>query len=64
MIGTRCEKNLLYEVELASDKVTCISTSSAFEYYCRLGHLSLLVLKLLVFSLGKVSSLECESCQL
>jgi len=43
-----------------------ISTSSAFEYYYRLGHpsllghSSLLVLKIFIPSLGLISSLECE----
>jgi len=41
-----------------------ISNSSALDYHCRLGHLSLPTLKCFVPTLGQVSSLECESCQL
>jgi len=60
----RSEQNKPYEIELIPNQVSCISTSSAFDYHCQLGHPSLLILKLLVPSLDKVSSLECESCQL
>jgi len=63
-IGTGRESNGLYAMELASDQVACISTVSALESHCRLGHPSLPVLKLLVPSLGSLSSLDCESCQL
>jgi len=44
--------------------VTCISTSSALDYYCRLGHPSQSTLKFFVPDLGHVSFLKCESCQL
>jgi len=63
-IDTGRKRNWLYELELTFDQVVYINTSSAFEYHCRLGHPFLHVLKLLVPSLGQISFLECESCQL
>ena len=60
--GIGRKQNGLYELKLASDQAACMSTS-AFEYHCRLGHPSLPELKFLVPSLGRVSSLECESRQ-
>ena len=56
MTGTWRERNRLYELELASDQVTCINTSSTFDYHCWLGHPSLPVPYLLVLSLGQVHS--------
>jgi len=58
-IGTRHDQNRLYDLELA-----CISTSSTFNYYYRLDHSSLPVLKLFVPSLSQILSLECKSYQL
>ena len=46
MISTGREWNGMYELELTSYQVTCISTFSAFEYHCRLDHPSLHILKL------------------
>jgi hypothetical protein len=63
-IGIWRKQNDMYELELASNQVDCINTLSAFDYHCRLGHSSLPVLKLLILSLGRLSSSECESCQL
>ena len=40
-IGTGCERNGLYEIELTSDQVACINTSTALDYYCQLGHIFL-----------------------
>ena len=59
-IGTRHKQNELYELELASDQVACISTSSAFHYHFRLGHHFLLILKLHILSLGQILFLACE----
>ena len=52
-INIGCEQNELYERKLASDQVACSVLLQPLP-----------VLKLLVPSLGHVSSLECESCQL
>ena len=63
-IGIRRERNEIYEVELTSDQVACISTSTILNYNCWLDHPSLSTLKFLFADLGQSSSLECESCQL
>ena len=57
-IGTWRERNRLYELELTFEQVTCINTSSAFDYHCRLAQRSLPILKLFVSDLGQVSPLE------
>jgi len=43
-IGTGRERKELYELELISDQVTCISTFSALDYHWPLGHPSLFTL--------------------
>ena len=53
VIGTGHEQNELYELELTSDHVACISTSTKLDYYRRLSHASLPTLKLLFSDLSQ-----------
>lgn len=58
-------KQPVWATQLALDQVACIiSTLSAIDYYSRLCHSPLSVLKLIIPSLGHIFSSKCESCQL
>lgn len=61
MIGDGCESNGLYY--LSSSKA-CATTDSPLTVHAQLGHPSLRKLQKLVPSLTKLSTLDCESCQL
>ena len=63
-IDTGHEQNRLRELELTSDQVAYISTSTALDYHCQLGHPSLPTPKLFVPELDQISLLEYEFCQL
>ena len=64
-IGKGHESGSLYVLDpLRPTSIACPSVASAFEAHCRLGHPSHPLLKKLCPQYSKVSSLDCESCQL
>ncbi|KAF5472720.1 hypothetical protein F2P56_009414 [Juglans regia] len=65
-IGTGHETGGLYylDVKLSPTRALTSSSSSAYEWHCRLGHPSLSLLKLQVRNLGNVSPFPCEACQI
>ncbi|XP_052173340.1 uncharacterized protein LOC127788771 isoform X5 [Diospyros lotus] len=63
-IGTGLESHGLYYLSSPTSSVVCTTTTSPLQVHCRLGHPSLPNLKKMVPSHSRISSLECESCQL
>lgn len=64
IIGKGHESGVLYIIYTPIPKfVACLGVTSPFEAHCRLGHLSLFLLKKFCPRFSKVSSLDCESCQ-
>ena len=61
-IGVGCESNGLYY--LSNPSTACPTTYSPLTIHAQLGHPSLPKLQQLVPNLTKISSLNCESCQL
>ena len=64
IIGRGRESKGLYILDHTVPRpVTCSGVTTPFEMHCRLGHLSLPLLKKLCPQFSTLSSLECESCQ-
>ena len=62
VIGTAYEDRGLYRLETSPRRTALLSTASAQEVHCQLGHPSLQVLKKLRPEFQSVSELVCESC--
>ena len=64
IIGRGCEFRGLYILDpIVPRPIACSRVTTQFETHCRLGHLSLPLLKKLCPQFSSLLSLDCESCQ-
>ena len=63
IIGRGCESGGLYILDPTYPRpIACSRVTTPFETHCRLGHLSLPLLKKLCPQFSSLLSLDCESC--